>query len=222
MRFGEIDQDYAIRLATCPPEEDGPVLMVNLMRYRAQAEYRGEAPLDADGNVISGREADDRYAPLGPLAAVGATVVLHADVIDTASSGGGEDWHRVGIVRYPTRRSFIDMQSRKDFQEKYPHKEAGMERTVIVGVPVPGPHSVSGSSDADVTAPTWLVVRPVAADTPAELAVEGTIVGDGRRWASVEFGSGADAPTADDGSMVIAMHRLIDRMDLALAPWERG
>ena len=39
-RFGKIDADYGMRLATIPPDEDGPVLMVNYMKYRERASYR--------------------------------------------------------------------------------------------------------------------------------------------------------------------------------------
>ena len=37
--YGRIDRDYGIRLATTAPEDDGPVWMVNLMRYKERAEY---------------------------------------------------------------------------------------------------------------------------------------------------------------------------------------
>jgi len=51
--YGQIDHDYGVKLATTPPEADGPVWMVNLMRYRERAEY-------ADGRetTLTGREAD--------------------------------------------------------------------------------------------------------------------------------------------------------------------
>lgn len=35
--YGTIDHEYGIRLATTPPEDDGPVWMVNLMRYKEHA-----------------------------------------------------------------------------------------------------------------------------------------------------------------------------------------
>ncbi len=126
-RYGQVDRDYGLRLATTPPAEDGPVWMVNLMKYREVAEY-------ADGreSEISGREADDRYAPLGPLAAVGAEVVFVGDV-DQQLLGDDTVWDRIGVVKYPTRRAFIDMQSRPDFQEKHQHKDAGMASTIVMG-----------------------------------------------------------------------------------------
>ena len=127
VRYGQINHEYGLKLATTPPEEDGPIWMVNLMKYREKADY-------ADGRSadISGREADDLYAPLGPLKAIGAQVVFLAEV-DTQFFNDTPKWDRVGIVKYPSRRAFIEMQSRKDFQELHAHKEAGMAATIVCG-----------------------------------------------------------------------------------------
>ena len=74
-RYGIIDQAYGTQLATTPPDADGPVWMVNLMKYRELADY-------ADGreSTVTGQEADDLYSPLDSLAAVGAAPVLFGDV----------------------------------------------------------------------------------------------------------------------------------------------
>lgn len=126
-RYGTIDTDYGMKLATTPPEEDGPVWMVNLMKYREVADY-------ADGreSSISGREADDIYTPLESLAAVGAELVFAADV-DQQLLGDETEWDRVAIVKYPTRKSFIDMQSLPSFQKSHEHKDAGMAFTIVMG-----------------------------------------------------------------------------------------
>ncbi|MFP5489513.1 MAG: hypothetical protein ACLGHQ_14565, partial [Acidimicrobiia bacterium] len=99
-RYGTVDMEYATRLATVPPDEDGPVWMINLMKYRDVADY-------ADGRTssISGREADDQYAPVAVLADIGAEVVLFGDV-DQQLLGDDVVWDRIGVVKYPTRRSF--------------------------------------------------------------------------------------------------------------------
>lgn len=123
--YGTVDRDYGIRLATTEPADDGPVHMLNLMKYRRVADYGGAG---SAGEEVSGREADDRYAPLEILADIGAAVCLVAGVI-----GASEDWDRVAVVRYATRRSFVKMQSRRDFQDKHVHKEAGMDRTIVMG-----------------------------------------------------------------------------------------
>ena len=139
VRYGTIDPDYAMKLATTAPEDDGPVWMVNLMKYREVADYS-----DGRESTISGQEADDLYSPLDSLAAVGATPVFFGDV-DQQLLGDGTVWDRVGIVKYPTRRSFTDMQSLPSFQESHQHKEAGMERTIVMGTqPMPHPAAPGG------------------------------------------------------------------------------
>jgi hypothetical protein len=129
-RYGTVDREYGMRLATTPPDEDGPVWMVNLMKYRNVADYPDGAP--ADGPAISGREADDLYTPLESLAGVGAEIVFGGDV-DLQLLGDAPIWDRVGVVKYPTRRSFIEMQSRPDFRRQHVHKEAGMQETIVIG-----------------------------------------------------------------------------------------
>ena len=143
-RYGKIDQDYGLRLATTLPEEDGPVWMVNLMKYHDVAQYEGKDTLQ-----ISGREADDRYMPIKPLAAVGAEIVFVGDV-EMHLLGDIRTWDRVAVVKYPTRRSFIDMQGRQDFQEKHGHKEAGMQETIVMGcLPISSPKVLEGETFAD-------------------------------------------------------------------------
>jgi hypothetical protein len=215
-RYGQIDQAYGLELATTAPEDDGPIWMVNLMKYRETADYT-----DGRETSISGREADDIYAPLDVLADIGAEVVFAADV-DQQLLGDAPQWDRVAIVKYPTRRSFIEMQSRPDFQDKHVHKEAGMESTIVSGcVPIGVPQGelvdwadvahpptaedgavvvihvlkYDEASAADVT-PDEMVVYQNAAGAVAVphgvringwFAVEGTILGDGRAWDQIRF-----------------------------------
>ena len=214
VRYGQVNREYAKRLATTAPEDDGPVWMVNLMKYREKADYG-----DGTESGKSGREADDEYTPLGPLKAIGAEIVFAADV-ETQLFGSGPKWDRIGIVKYPTRRSFIEMQSRADFREKHVHKDAGMEHTIVMGTqPMFSPPSPADAPDwADVAHPPtetdgYVVIMHVlrfnegAVDTTmvsyqnaAGIAavphgvrihgwfqVEGTIVGDGREWDQVRF-----------------------------------
>ena len=78
--YGKIDHEYGRRLATT---DDGPVWMVNLMKYKEVADY-GDG---ADGGR-SGRDADDEYTPTGRLKAVGAEIVYVAEV-DATPLGDG-------------------------------------------------------------------------------------------------------------------------------------
>lgn len=202
-RYGTIDIEYAGRLANCPPDEDGPVLMVNYMKYRERAEYR-----NGSDEGRTGKEADDAYAPTDVLADIGAVVAFFGDVVDDSTSTG---WDRVGIVQYASRRSFIEMQSRQDFREKHRHKEAGMHHTIVFGVP---PHLVTGGAPGRTSRVVFDLVRtdeaddaaddaPAATPTDAQVAgpVEGTIMGDGRLWTELRvtwLADGEPLPQLDD------------------------
>ena len=190
-KYGTIDKDYGLHLATRPPEEDGPIYMVNLMKYHEVAQYTEDVGVEKS---ISGREADDRYNPASILAKIGATIVFVGDVI--SNRPGDEDWDRIAIVRYATRKSFIDMQARKDFGEKHVHKAAGMKRTIIVCCrPEDSSLDKRGRPKSDDDRLVAMIVRR-AADRVAvfdalpnavNLSAEGTIIGDGRKWDTVQF-----------------------------------
>jgi len=165
--------------------------MVNLMKYHEVAQYTDDAGVD---KPISGREADDRYNPSSILGKIGATIVFVADVV--GNHVGTEDWDRIAIVRYATRKSFIDMQTRKDFSEKHVHKAAGMQRTIIVCCRPEDPTLDSrGRPNTDDDRLVAMVVRRTENRSSAfatlpgatNLAAEGTIIGDGRTWDTVQF-----------------------------------
>jgi uncharacterized protein (DUF1330 family) len=143
-RYGRVDREYGKRLATTPPDQDVPVWMVNLMKYRPVADYR-----DGREVAISGKEADDAYAPRETLAAIGARAVFFGDVHQQLL-GDAPTWDRIGVVKYPTRRSFIDMQARPEFKVAHEHKDAGMEQTIVMGCqPMPYPVAPTGVSEVD-------------------------------------------------------------------------
>lgn len=190
-KYGTIDKEYGMFLATCPPEKDGPIYMVNLMKYHEVAQYDDGSGV---GKEISGKEADDRYNPTSILNKIGANVVFYGDVV--SNHIGNEDWDRIGIVRYATRTSFIEMQSRSDFGEKHVHKAAGMARTTLVCCR-PEDESLD-SRDRPSPLESRLVAMVVrqASDRQAAFAdlseavqfsAEGTIIGDGRKWDTVQF-----------------------------------
>lgn len=190
-KYGTIDKEYGIHLATRPPEEDGPIYMVNLMKYHEVAQYTDEAGVE---KPISGREADDRYNPASILAKIGATIVFVGDVV--SNRPGDEDWDRIAIVRYATRKSFIEMQTRRDFADKHVHKAAGMQRTIIVCCrPEDALLDQHGRPKSDDDRLVAMVVRRTADRTAAlhevpgaiNFTVEGTIIGDGRTWDTVHF-----------------------------------
>ncbi len=205
-RYGTPDFAYIGRLAATPPADDGPVFMVNLMKYRAVADYPG-----GEAGALSGREADDLYAPTAILHEIGARIVFAGDV--ERQLLGQPTWDRVAVVRYPSRRAFLDMQRRSDFQEKHVHKDAGMEQSIVMAcLPFPLPAfpapTPAGPATGDAPFVMVHVLRfaeggeaamaryeavagalgfPLGVRPEAAFRVEGTVVGDGRAWDQVRF-----------------------------------
>jgi hypothetical protein len=199
--YGTPNWELIGRWLELPQADDGPFWALNLMRYREVADY-------GDGATAgrSGREADDEYAPLGPLEAIGAMVAFHGDVVNQPL--GSPVWDRVGIVRYPSRAAFFAMQRRDDFKQQHVHKEAGMAATIVMACIPTSPTSL------DATGTLVLTVEPAPARPAASIAecgvtlvaaldVEGVIVGDDRTWASARFERAAH-PAAVDAIVAVA------------------
>ena len=107
--------------------EDGPFFMINLVKFKALAEY-------ADGREtdLTGREADALYAPLDILSEINAEPVWAGDVEETLIANDGTAWDQVAIVRYPCRAGFFAMAQREDFQARHVHKDAGVEKSIVM------------------------------------------------------------------------------------------
>ncbi len=152
------------------PAVDGPIYMLNLTRYLADVDY------GRTGAAVNSQEPDGRYAPLGVLAAIGATLCFVADVV--ASPG---HWHRVAVVGYPSRRSFVAMAARPDFRDWHHNKSAGIEQSVVMGT-LPARALPDPSSTSRILLETWRGPAParVADGSVCEFEVEGTLLGDGR------------------------------------------
>lgn len=213
-RYGRPNWDLLGRWLEIDPTADGPFWALNLMRYKPEADYGQGGP-----SGVSGRAADDAYAPLGPLTAIGAMVALHADV--ARQPLGDPLWHRVGIVRYPSRRAFFAMQQRDDFRRQHVHKEAGMERTIVLaGHPEGAPAASAPGGSVVLTVERRAVEGAPAslqgAVTVAELTIEGVIVGDDRTWTRARFSRAPDAQAVD--TLVAAARSAEDAFVLVLEP----
>jgi hypothetical protein len=70
--------------------------------------------------------------------------------VDQQLLGDEPKWDRIGVVKYPTRKSFIDMQSLPSFQKLHHCKDAGMEATIVIGTqPMELPSAPDGFERVD-------------------------------------------------------------------------
>jgi hypothetical protein len=175
-RYGLIDSNYGKRLRSAAA--DGPIYMLNLTKYLPDVDY-----VRNGGAAVNSQEPDGRYAPLGVLASIGATLCFVADVVASPAK-----WHRVAVVGYPSRRAFVEMSARADFRDWHANKSAGIAEAVVMGT-LPMLELPDRSTTYRMLLETWNGPEParVAYGPVSEFAVEGTLVGDGRQWSGVRY-----------------------------------
>jgi hypothetical protein len=178
-RYGLIDRDYGSRLRSAAYDADGPIYMLNLTKFLPGSDLPPGADLLGDGH---GQDADE-YAPIPLLTAVGATLRLVSAVV--ASTG---DWDQVTVVDYPTRRSFLELAERRDFREWHMHKQAGVDRTTVVGL-LPARDLPADGAGGRILLELWHgpAPLPLAPGPVTRFDVEGTVIGDGRSWTGARY-----------------------------------
>lgn len=114
-------------------DADGPLVMLNLNRYRERASYATDPPGGGSPDV-AGREAYERYAAtaLAVLTRLGGEIVWHGRATMTVIGGAGETWDEVIAVRYPSARAFIALATDPDIVTALAHRNAGLERAVLI------------------------------------------------------------------------------------------
>ena len=103
-----------------------PVYMVNMVRYRDLADYRGKSDLPS----CSGREAYfQRYAPAFNKVAAGADYGLFwiGNVRNVLVGAGGEAWDDIVIVRYSSFAVLRRILDSSDYEaHAAPHRRAAL------------------------------------------------------------------------------------------------
>ncbi|MFC6198665.1 DUF1330 domain-containing protein [Ponticaulis profundi] len=104
---------------------DGPIVMLNLLKFRETADYQPDDP--EYGESISGEAAYDRYGrELMTFASDDMGVeTLYAGDAERFMIGQG-DWDRVLLVRYPSREHMLKMLSDPRYTKAHRHRDAGL------------------------------------------------------------------------------------------------
>jgi uncharacterized protein (DUF1330 family) len=110
--------------------DESPIVMINLLRYRNRADY----PQGSGAAPCSGREAYQRYGALvlPMLGEVGASVLWRGSAKQMVIGPEGEHWDEVLLVQYPSRRAFLTMVGRADYQQAVAHRRAALDDSRLI------------------------------------------------------------------------------------------
>ena len=125
------------------PDEDGlsgfvqnypdatPVVMLNLLRFRAAADYT-----EGSAEPCSGAEAYTRYGlAVEPLvAASGGSVLWQGSQASMLIGPQDKDWHLVVLVKYPSAQAFVDMVGSDDYRAIVFHRTAALEDSRLIAL----------------------------------------------------------------------------------------
>ncbi|HVB91208.1 MAG TPA: DUF1330 domain-containing protein [Acidimicrobiales bacterium] len=117
---------------------EGEVVMINLLHFSASEGAEGSSGRDAYRDY--GEQAVKMVEERG-----GRVVWMgrpeHVVIGDTEADG----WDLVVLVSYPSRAAFVDMVTSPKYTEAHKHREAGLDRTVLLAceplVDRPGSHA---------------------------------------------------------------------------------
>jgi uncharacterized protein (DUF1330 family) len=106
------------------PGPDGPIYMVNLLKFRALADYK-----DGRESALTGREAYNLYATevTQVIQQHGGKILFSADVSGLLHGHVDELWDAVAIAQYPNRAALIAMSMSEALSEPSKHREAGLQ-----------------------------------------------------------------------------------------------
>ena len=110
--------------------ENRPIVMLNLLRYREQADY----PADFDATPCSGEEAYQRYGVVAAarVASVGGRLIWAGRADCTVIGPEAETWDTVVLVEYPSKQAFAEMIGQPEYQAVSPHRTAALADSRLV------------------------------------------------------------------------------------------
>ncbi|MGP1281412.1 MAG: DUF1330 domain-containing protein [Parasphingopyxis sp.] len=123
------------------PGPDGPIFMVNLLKFKDRAEYADRRETD-----LSGRDA---YAIYGRgvaelLPKFGGKPVFAGDVTFLSLGQVEEPWDEIAIASYPSRADMVRMSMSPEWQEISVHRTAGLKGQLNIETVIPP--GLSGSA----------------------------------------------------------------------------
>jgi len=106
------------------PGQEGPIYMVNMLKFRESATYEDGRDSDLTGAqayAIYGRAVADLVRDLGGS-------MVFSGTVSRLMLGEVEDlWDQVAIVMYPSRAAMLDMVVSDAYRDIAVHRDAGLQ-----------------------------------------------------------------------------------------------
>jgi len=128
MLKGYIEPTEQSAVAMFKRELKGEVVMLNLLRFRAQADYSASPQLASD-QPLSGAEAYKKYmAHAGPiLVRKGGELLFVGDAGAFFIGPPEERWDLALLVKYPSQETFLAFASDEEYLAGIGHRTAALE-----------------------------------------------------------------------------------------------
>jgi len=106
------------------PGPDGPIVMVNLLKFRDKAAYK-----DGSNPEMSGQEAYAQYgAAVVPLIQKHGGRIIYAGPVTFLTIGVADEvWDQVALAEYPNRGALAAMSMSEEYQAISHHRDAGLK-----------------------------------------------------------------------------------------------
>jgi len=105
------------------PGAEGPIFMVNLLKFKARAEYE-----DGRASDLTGEQAYNLYgAAVSMLLKEFGGGAIFSGTVERLMLGEVEElWDKVAIAMYPSRQAMLEMMQSPKMQEIGAHRAAGL------------------------------------------------------------------------------------------------
>lgn len=115
--------------------DNKPIVMVNLLKYRSEADYSN---LDIShphyGKKVTGEEAYSEYSKVAIklVWSVGGQILWSGRPRLSLISPDEESWDSITLIQYPSRKAFIEMVASDEFQAAVHHRKAALEDSRLI------------------------------------------------------------------------------------------
>lgn len=119
----QVTPDMQVAMDFFSQPEDGPFVMLNLLKFKENPDYEDGSDKDSHG-----RDAYRRYGQVAAqcIEQVGGRLIFTGAVTGLLLGEIEENWDMVALVEYPSLEAFRKMTSLPEFVSASKHRSAGL------------------------------------------------------------------------------------------------